>query len=54
MKLWIADRGARQWGAIMVWESAAPLAETLPPNRGAELIGRPPDCRMRFDVEAST
>jgi hypothetical protein len=48
LKLWIADRGTCRWGAVMVWDPDRP--DTLPPNRAAELIGRPADHRMRFEV----
>jgi trans-2,3-dihydro-3-hydroxyanthranilate isomerase len=50
LKFWVADEEHNRWGAVMVWESAPPA--TLPPNRAAELIGRRPDHRLRFDVEA--
>jgi hypothetical protein len=36
----------------MVWQPARPV-NSLPPNRAAELIGRPPDHRSGFDVEAA-
>jgi hypothetical protein len=53
LKLWIADRSNQRWGAVMVWDSDRPAADALPPNRGAELMGRPADFRMRFEVEAA-
>lgn len=52
LKLWIADRERNRWGAVMLWVGDRP-DEALPPNRAAELIGRPPDHRTRFDVEAA-
>jgi hypothetical protein len=54
LKLWIADRANRRWGAIMLWDHERPPSAALPPNRAAELIGRPADHRMRFEVEAAT
>jgi hypothetical protein len=54
LKLWIADRANRRWGAIMLWDPDRPAGAVLPPNRAAELIGRPADYRMRFEVEAAT
>jgi trans-2,3-dihydro-3-hydroxyanthranilate isomerase len=52
LKFWVADRDRNRWGAVMVWETDRPAGHPLPPNRAAELIGRPPGHRMRFDVEA--
>lgn len=52
VKFWVADRDRNRWGAVMVWETDRPAAHLLPPNRAAELIGRPPGHRMRFAVEA--
>ncbi|MGV9881168.1 hypothetical protein [Streptomyces sp. NPDC003006] len=51
LKFWMADRQHNRWGAVMLWESDRPAG--LPPNRAAELIGRLPDHRTRFDVEAT-
>ncbi|WP_329302358.1 YdhR family protein [Streptomyces sp. NBC_00659] len=51
-KFWIADRDGNRWGAVMVWEDDRPATGELPPNRAAELIGRPVGHRMGFDVEA--
>jgi trans-2,3-dihydro-3-hydroxyanthranilate isomerase len=51
LKLWIADRRSNRWGAVMLWESDQTAPGLLPPNRAAELIGRPADYRTRFDVE---
>lgn len=51
LKFWIADRQHNRWGAVMLWEADRP--DVLPPNRAAELIGRPPTHRTRFDVEAT-
>jgi trans-2,3-dihydro-3-hydroxyanthranilate isomerase len=53
LKLWMADRPSNRWGAVMLWESDRPAAWPLPPNRAAELIGRPADHRTRFDVEVA-
>ncbi|MCJ1680417.1 hypothetical protein MTF65_24350 [Streptomyces sp. APSN-46.1] len=52
LKFWIADRERNRWGAVMVWETDRPAGEELPPNRAAELIGRPPGHRMHFEAEA--
>lgn len=52
VKFWIADHDRNRWGAVMVWEDDRPAGHPLPPNRAADLIGRPPDHRMRHDVEA--
>ncbi|MFB6560492.1 MULTISPECIES: hypothetical protein [unclassified Streptomyces] len=51
LKFWMADRLRNRWGAVMLWESDRPAG--LPANRAAELIGRPPTHRTRFDVEAT-
>jgi len=51
VKLWIADRENGRWGAVMWWD-CCPSAGQLPPNRAAELIGRPPMCRAQFEVIA--
>ncbi|MDA0181696.1 hypothetical protein OJ997_15425 [Solirubrobacter phytolaccae] len=48
LKLWIVDRERGRWGAIMLWDGERPAS--LPPNRAAELIGRPADHRLTFDV----
>jgi len=53
LKLWIADRTANRWGALMIWESYPPASTALPPNRAAELIGAQPTYRQRFEVEAA-
>jgi hypothetical protein len=52
VKFWIADPDRNRWGAVMVWETDRPADRPLPANRAADLIGRPPDHRMRCDVEA--
>ncbi|MEV5595086.1 hypothetical protein [Streptomyces sp. NPDC052496] len=50
LKFWMADRQHNRWGAVMLWESGRPAV--LPANRAAELIGRPPDHRAGFGIEA--
>lgn len=56
-KFWISDPAGERWGAVMVWDSAeaaaAAVSAGLPPNRAAELIGRPPSLRLVLDVEAA-
>ncbi|MEU6402555.1 hypothetical protein [Streptomyces sp. NPDC046985] len=51
LKFWMADRRRNRWGAVMLWEADRPA--DLPPNRAAQLIGRPPAHRTCFDVEAT-
>jgi trans-2,3-dihydro-3-hydroxyanthranilate isomerase len=51
LKIWMADRARNRWGAVMLWESDRPADGPLPPNRAAEMIGRPADHRTRFDIE---
>lgn len=53
VKLWIVDRERNRWGAVMWWASDLPADRPLPPNRAAELIGRPPTHRTEFDVVAT-
>jgi hypothetical protein len=53
VKLWIADRENSRWGAVMWWDSDVSAERPLPPNRAAELIGRPPTHRDEFDVVAT-
>ena len=53
VKLWIADRENSRWGAVMWWDPYVLPEQPLPPNRAAELIGRPPTCRAQFDVVAT-
>lgn len=53
VKLWIADRENNRWGAVMWWDTDVPPGRPLPPNRAAELIGRPPTQRTEFDVIAT-
>jgi hypothetical protein len=53
VKLWIADREKRRWGAVMWWAPGLSADRPLPPNRAAELIGRPPTHRAQFDVVAA-
>lgn len=52
LKYWMADTEHNRWGAVMLWEHDRPLDRPLPPNLAAELIGRPPAHRYRFDIEA--
>lgn len=52
LKLWLSDPDQSRWGAVMVWQDERPDAGLLPPNVAADLIGRPPDHRIRFEVEA--
>ncbi|MCX3062913.1 hypothetical protein [Streptomyces beihaiensis] len=51
LKFWMADRDRNRWGAVMLWQAERPA--TLPPNRAAQLIGRPPTHRACFEVEAT-
>lgn len=51
-KFWFSDPEAGRWGAVMVFASAEHARRPLPPNRAAELIGRPPSVRLVGDVEA--
>lgn len=51
-KFWISDPVNNLWGAVVLWESAEAMGQTLPPNRAMELIGYPPAWRCCFDVEA--
>jgi hypothetical protein len=53
VKLWIADRENNRWGAVMWWDPYVPAERPLPPNRAAELIGRPPTHRTQFAVVAT-
>ena len=53
MKLWLADPAGWRWGAVMLWDGSPRPAAELPNNQAAELIGRTPDRRMRFDVAAA-
>ena len=52
VKFWIADREHNRWGAVMVWQDERPDPAVLPPNRAAELIGRPIVHRLGFEVQA--
>ncbi|MFF4170108.1 hypothetical protein [Streptomyces sp. NPDC001744] len=52
LKLWLSDRAANRWGAVMLWTDR-PADSALPPNRAAELIGRPPTHRSVFEVGAA-
>jgi hypothetical protein len=53
-KYWISDPVGERWGAVMVWDTEQDaLRGGLPPNRAAELIGRPPTLRLEMDVEAA-
>jgi hypothetical protein len=49
-KLWLISRDAGHWGALMLWHGEKPDRANLPRNISAELIGRPPDHRIAFDV----
>ena len=51
VKFWISDSDAGRWGAVMVFDSAENARQPLPPNRAAELIGRPPTVRFVAGVE---
>lgn len=53
VKLWVADRENSRWGAVMWWDADISPERPLPPNRAAELIGRPPNHRAEFDVLAT-
>jgi trans-2,3-dihydro-3-hydroxyanthranilate isomerase len=53
LKLWMADRARNRWGAVMLWEPDRPTDGPLPPNRAAEMIGRPADHRTSFEVEVA-
>lgn len=50
-KFWMSDPAHNLWGAVVVWESADAMSQSLPPNRATELIGYPPSWRATFDVE---
>jgi hypothetical protein len=52
-KLWIEDRQNHRWGAVMLWDPDRPAGQALPPNQAAQVIGRPADHRMRFEVAGS-
>jgi trans-2,3-dihydro-3-hydroxyanthranilate isomerase len=49
-KLWLASGSNPRWGALMIWTGDKPPVARLPRNISAELIGRPPDHRLSFDV----
>ena len=49
-KLWLASGAAPRWGALMIWNGEKPPLARLPRNVSAEIIGRPPDHRLFFDV----
>lgn len=49
-KLWLASRDTRRWGALMLWHGDKPDPANLPRNVSAELLGRPPDHRLAFEV----
>ncbi|MFJ6937543.1 hypothetical protein ACIQUQ_10120 [Streptomyces sp. NPDC101118] len=53
LKVWISDEERGRWGAVQLWESAEALGQPLS-TRAAEIIGKMPDERMVFDVEATT
>lgn len=52
LKLWIPDREANRWGAILLWESRE-AAQGPTPSRATELIGYPPTEKWPYDLEAS-
>ncbi|MQY06453.1 hypothetical protein ACRB68_45410 [Actinomadura sp. RB68] len=53
LKAWIADPVRERWGAVMLWDPDRPAGRLLPPNRGAELAGGPPDERCGWRVVAA-
>jgi hypothetical protein len=52
LRLWLSDESTDRWGAVELWESRD-AADRAPPDRAAELIGKPPDVVEEFDLEAS-
>lgn len=52
LKFWMSDPQTDRWGAVMVWDDGADPTAPLPPNRAAELIGRPPTVRLTTEIEA--
>ncbi|MFG2039760.1 hypothetical protein [Dactylosporangium sp. NPDC048998] len=53
LKFWVSDRAGNRWGAVMLWDRDDVDPAVLPPHRASELIGYPPQQRIRFDVEAT-
>lgn len=51
-KAWISDRATNRWGAVYLFESAEAAAQEMP-SRAAEIIGKPPDNKEDFEVEAT-
>lgn len=49
-KLWLSAGAPARWGALMIWNGDKPPLAQLPRNISAEIIGRPPDQRLSFDV----
>jgi len=53
-KLWLSSPVTRRWGALMLWEGDKPALAQLPRNVSAQVIGRPADHRISFDVLDAT
>jgi hypothetical protein len=51
-KAWFSDPDTNRWGAVYIWESAEAAATPIP-SRARELIGKDPDSKEDFDLEAS-
>jgi trans-2,3-dihydro-3-hydroxyanthranilate isomerase len=51
-KAWFSDEVTERWGAVYLWESRESAEQELP-SRARELIGKEPDIREEFDVEAT-
>ncbi|GAA5444271.1 hypothetical protein Misp06_02457 [Microbulbifer sp. NBRC 101763] len=49
-KLWLVSEDTPRWGALMIWCGDKPNLSDMPPNISAEIINRPPDHRIAFDV----
>lgn len=49
-KLWLSSEATPRWGALMIWSGDKPPPARLPRNISAEIIGRPADHRLSFDV----
>ncbi|MCX4028190.1 hypothetical protein H0A36_20440 [Endozoicomonas sp. SM1973] len=50
MKLWLGSEDTPRWGALMIWHGDKPDVAKMPRNMSADIIGRPPDHRIAFDV----